>query len=126
MSRTPSPRTSPVQRSARLAASHRRCRAAAAVVVGRRDWVILGFEVVHGRSPSSVEAQRPDAVADALGALADAEPLPGHELPRTDDLLAGDFTGWRKLTALDDEDQARYAEWPATSASGRSTTASSS
>ena len=71
------------------------------------DWVILGFEVVHGRSPEL--PWKPEdlrAVADAVGALADAEPLPGHALPRTDDQLAEDFTGWRKLHALDARDQA--------------------
>jgi len=75
------------------------------------DWVILGFEVVHGRSPEL--PWKPEdlrAVADALGALADAEPLPGHQLPRTDDQLVDDFTGWRKLHALDAESQARYAD----------------
>lgn len=75
------------------------------------DWVILGFEVVHGRSPEL--PWKPDdlrAVADALGALADAEPLPGHQLPRTDDQLAENFTGWRRLDALDDESLGRYAE----------------
>ncbi|WP_028048842.1 phosphotransferase family protein [Cellulomonas sp. URHD0024] len=75
------------------------------------DWVILGFEVIHGRSPELPwKAADLEAVAEALGALGKAEPLPGHQLPRTDDLLADDFTGWRKLTALDDEVQERYAE----------------
>lgn len=75
------------------------------------DWVILGFEVVHGRSPEL--PWRPEdlrAVADAVGALADAEPLPGHSLPRTDDQLAEDFTGWRKLHALDRDSQVQYAD----------------
>ena len=75
------------------------------------DWVILGFEVIHGRSPELPwKPADLKSVADALGALADAEPLPGHELPRTDDLLADDFTGWRKLSALDRSDQEAYAE----------------
>ncbi|WP_456788561.1 phosphotransferase family protein [Cellulomonas sp. P5_C5] len=75
------------------------------------DWVILGFEVVHGRSPEL--PWRPEdlrAVADAVGALADAEPLPGHALPRTDDLLAEDFTGWRKLHTLDADAKREYAD----------------
>ncbi|KQT01418.1 aminoglycoside phosphotransferase [Cellulomonas sp. Leaf395] len=75
------------------------------------DWVILGFDVVHGRSPEL--PWKPEdlrAVADAVGALADAEPLPGHTLPRTDDQLAEDFTGWRKLHALDDETKREYAD----------------
>jgi aminoglycoside phosphotransferase (APT) family kinase protein len=75
------------------------------------DWVILGFEVVHGRSPEL--PWRPEdlrAVADAVGALADAEPLHGHTLPRKDDQLAEDFTGWRRLHALDRETQRQYAD----------------
>lgn len=62
------------------------------------EWVLLGFEVAHGRSPEL--PWRPEDLAlvlDALQPLADAEPLPGHALPRTDDLLADDFTGWRRL-----------------------------
>ncbi|MBT0995348.1 phosphotransferase [Cellulomonas sp. DKR-3] len=64
------------------------------------EWVVLGFEVVHGRSPEL--PWRPDdlgAVLDAVGALAEAEPLAGHALPRTDDQLAEDFVGWRRLVA---------------------------
>ncbi|MBO3084894.1 phosphotransferase [Cellulomonas sp. zg-ZUI188] len=75
------------------------------------DWVILGFEVAHGRSPEL--PWRPEdlrAVTDAVGALADAEPLPGHSLPRTDDQLADDFTGWRKLHALDAATQNQLAD----------------
>jgi aminoglycoside phosphotransferase (APT) family kinase protein len=70
------------------------------------DWVLLGFEVVHGRSPEL--PWRPDdlrLVADAVGALADVEPLPGHGLPRTDDQLADDFTGWRSMLDLGDADR---------------------
>ena len=66
------------------------------------DWVLLGFEVAHGRSPEL--PWRPEDLAlvlDALQPLADAEPLPGHELPRTDDVLARDFTGWRRLLETD-------------------------
>ncbi len=75
------------------------------------DWVILGFEVVHGRSPELPwKPADLQSVADALGALADAEPLPGHGLPRTDDQLADEFTGWRRLRALDGATQGRYAE----------------
>ena len=62
------------------------------------EWVILGFEVAHGRPPEV--PWRPDElrlVLDALIPLADAEPLPGHDLPRTDVKLANDFTGWRRL-----------------------------
>ncbi|NMM16504.1 MAG: aminoglycoside phosphotransferase family protein [Cellulomonas sp.] len=62
------------------------------------EWVILGFEVAHGRPPEV--PWRPDElklVLDALIPLADTEPLPGHALPRTDVKLASDFTGWRRL-----------------------------
>ncbi len=64
------------------------------------EWVLLGFEAVHGRSP--VLPWRPgdlDEVLETIGRLADAEPLPGHDLPRTDDRLADDFQGWRRLAA---------------------------
>ncbi|WP_218887022.1 phosphotransferase [Cellulomonas oligotrophica] len=67
------------------------------------QWVLLGFEAVHGSSPEL--PWRPDdleRVLAAVDALADAEPVPGHELPRTDDLLAEDFQGWRHLLAADD------------------------
>ncbi|GIG30690.1 phosphotransferase family protein [Cellulomonas marina] len=70
-------------------------------------WVVLGFEVVHGWSPELPwREQDLAAVLDALVPLADAEPLPGHALPRTDDLLAEDFTGWRRLHLLADGDPA--------------------
>ena len=75
------------------------------------DWVILGFEVAHGRSPELPwRADDLRAVTDAVGALADAEPLPGHELPRTDDQLADDFTGWRQLHGLDRATQSQFAD----------------
>ncbi|CAM5791352.1 Aminoglycoside phosphotransferase domain-containing protein OS=Cellulomonas persica OX=76861 GN=CPE01_03590 PE=4 SV=1 [Cellulomonas persica] len=64
------------------------------------DWVVLGFEAVHGRSP--VLPWRPDDLGEVLetvGRLADAEPVSGHTLPRTDDQLADDFQGWRHLAA---------------------------
>ncbi|UJP41352.1 phosphotransferase [Cellulomonas palmilytica] len=64
------------------------------------EWVVLGFEVVHGRSPEL--PWRPDDLGEVLATLtrlAEAEPLPGHALPRTDDLLAEDFQGWRRLAA---------------------------
>lgn len=66
---------------------------------GEEDgWLLLGFESVHGRSPEMPwRASDLADVLDAVDALADAEPLPGHGLPRTDDLLADDLTGWRRL-----------------------------
>jgi len=72
------------------------------------DWVILGFDVVHGRSPE-LPWQPGDlaGVLDAVSSLSQAEPLPGHQLPRTDDQLAEDFTGWRKVAAMDGAEQDR-------------------
>ncbi len=75
------------------------------------EWVVLGFEVAHGRSPEL--PWRPDdlgAVLDALAQLADVEPLPGHRLPRSDDLFADDYTGWRKLAMLPDDERALVAQ----------------
>lgn len=74
------------------------------------DWLLLGFESVHGRSPEM--PWRPSDLADvldAVDALADAEPLPGHRLPRTDDLLADDLTGWRRLSHGPASDRALLA-----------------
>lgn len=72
------------------------------------DWVILGFDVVHGRSPELPwNSDDLTAVLDAVARLADAEPLPGHTLPRTDDQLATEFTGWRKIAAMDPSEQDR-------------------
>ncbi len=62
------------------------------------EWVILGFDAVQGRQPELPwRADDLHLVLTAVDALADAEPLPGHGLPRTDDQLAHDFTGWRSL-----------------------------
>lgn len=75
------------------------------------EWVIIGMDVVHGRSP--LLPWRPDdlaAVLAALDRLAEAEPLPGHALPRSDDRLADDFTGWRKFEALPLDEQHRRAD----------------
>lgn len=65
------------------------------------DWVLLGFEVAAGRPP--LLPWRPDELAvvlRALDTLAEAEPLPGHELRPTAELLTGDFTGWTRIAAL--------------------------
>lgn len=75
------------------------------------EWVLLGFEVVHGRAPET--PWRPadlDLALDALAVLADAEPRPGHQLPSTDVALAADFTGWRKLHAAPLELRQQAAE----------------
>ena len=62
------------------------------------EWVLLGFESVHGRSPQMPWTREDLAdVLATLDTLAEAEPLPGHALPRTDDLLDDEFTGWRRL-----------------------------
>jgi len=64
------------------------------------EWVLLGFEVAHGRPPET--PWRPadlDLALDALAVLADAAPMPGHQLPSTDVSLAADFTGWRTMLA---------------------------
>jgi len=72
------------------------------------DWVILGLDVVPGRSPHIPwHPNDLTAVLEAVGRLAEAEPLEGHTLPRTDEQLAQDFTGWRRIAALDDAEQAR-------------------
>jgi aminoglycoside phosphotransferase (APT) family kinase protein len=62
------------------------------------EWVLLGFEPVQGRSPQMPwDPDDLDRVLAALAGLAEAEPLAGHALPRTDDLLAEEFTGWRHV-----------------------------
>jgi aminoglycoside phosphotransferase (APT) family kinase protein len=75
------------------------------------EWVLLGFEVVHGRAPET--PWRPDdlaAVLKAVAAVGAAPLVDGHDLPRTPDQLADDFTGWRRLAALDADERARIAE----------------
>lgn len=74
------------------------------------QWVILGFDAVHGRSPEL--PWRADDLALVLSAIDDlsrVEPAPGHELPRTDDLLADDFTGWRSMLRAAPADRERVA-----------------
>lgn len=74
------------------------------------DWVLLGFEVAPGRPP--LLPWRPDeleVVLRALDTLAEAEPLPGHGLTSTAELLAGDFTGWATLAALPGDELDRLA-----------------
>jgi aminoglycoside phosphotransferase (APT) family kinase protein len=65
------------------------------------DWVLLGFEVAAGRPPLLPwRADELEVVLRALDTLAEAEPLPGHALIRTEDQLVDDFTGWATLAAL--------------------------
>lgn len=69
------------------------------------DWVLLGFEVAPGRPP--LLPWRPDElelVLRALDTLAEAEPLAGHELRPTAQMLAGDFTGWERIAARPADD----------------------
>lgn len=76
------------------------------------DWVLLGFEVAAGRPPLLPwRADELEVVLWALDTLADAEPLPGHALPRTPDLLADDFRGWSRIAALPGADLDRLAGW---------------
>lgn len=73
-------------------------------------WVILGFDAVHGRSPEL--PWRADDLALVLAAiddLAHCEPTPGHALPRTDDQLAEDFTGWRRMLRAAPAERERVA-----------------
>ncbi len=62
------------------------------------EWVLLGFESVRGHSPE-LPWKRSDLeqVLDTVDRLAQARPLPRHPLPSTAELLAADFTGWRRL-----------------------------
>ncbi|WP_448061523.1 phosphotransferase family protein [Cellulomonas hominis] len=70
------------------------------------EWVLLGFEVCPGRPPELPwDPHELRLVLDALVPLAAARPLPGHTLPRTEDLLAADFQGWRSLRARPDVEQ---------------------
>jgi aminoglycoside phosphotransferase (APT) family kinase protein len=73
-------------------------------------WVLLGFDAVHGRSPEL--PWRADDLALVLGAIGDlsrCEPVPGHALPRTDDQLADDFTGWRRVLRATSAERERVA-----------------
>lgn len=74
------------------------------------EWVLLGFEVAHGRSPEV--PWRPETLEAVLAAVATVATAPlaeGHGLPRLADLLADEFTGWHKLAALDAEQRERLA-----------------
>ncbi len=72
------------------------------------DWVIVAFEVAHGRAPEQPWRSEDLAqVLDALVALARVElPFPSL-LPRYDEEMATAFTGWRTL--LRDPELARIA-----------------
>ncbi|MCL2465560.1 MAG: aminoglycoside phosphotransferase family protein [Micrococcales bacterium] len=62
------------------------------------EWVLLGFDAVHGRTPE-IPWRRGDLdlVLATLDTLGRATPQPGYPLPRTVDLLADEFTGWSRL-----------------------------
>ena len=75
------------------------------------DWVLLGFEVVHGRSPEIPwQADDLEAVLAALDVLGGTEPLAGHALLPAHDQLGEAFTGWRSLAAMDREPQDALVE----------------
>lgn len=62
------------------------------------EWVLAGFESVHGRSPELPWRRSDlDQVLGVVDVLSHAQPRPGRPLPRTVDLLADEFTGWRRL-----------------------------
>ncbi|HEY0117423.1 MAG TPA: phosphotransferase, partial [Cellulomonas sp.] len=75
------------------------------------EWVLLGFDAVHGRSPE-IPWKRSDLdlVLNAVDALSGARPRPGSPLPRTVDLLADEFTGWCRLRNAPAAVQAELAE----------------
>lgn len=74
------------------------------------EWVLLGFEVSHGRPPLLPwDPEELALVLDSLVPLAGARPLPGHTLEPTERVLATDFTGWRSLARWSAEDRADAA-----------------
>ncbi|UZN04493.1 phosphotransferase [Cellulomonas sp. S1-8] len=75
------------------------------------DWVLLGFDAVHGRSPELPwRADDLALVLSAIDDLARCAPAPGHALPRTEDLLADNFTGWRSVLAAPSDQRGHVAE----------------
>lgn len=73
-------------------------------------WVLLGFDAVAGRSPELPwRADDLALVLSALDDLARCRPAVGHELPRTEELLADDFTGWRSMLHAGRAEQERVA-----------------
>ncbi|OJV79016.1 MAG: aminoglycoside phosphotransferase [Cellulomonas sp. 73-92] len=74
------------------------------------EWVLLGFDAVHGRSPE-IPWKRSDldAVLATVDVLAHAAPLPGRSLPRTADLLADEFTGWCRMRGAAQEVRDEFA-----------------
>ncbi len=75
------------------------------------NWVLLGFDAVHGRSPEL--PWRADDLALVLAAIEDLShcaPVDGHGLPRTDVQLAENFTGWRSLLRASPAERERVAQ----------------
>lgn len=74
------------------------------------EWVLLGFDAVHGRSPE-IPWKRSDLdlVLATLDEISHAQPLPGHPLPRTADLLAEEFTGWCRMRNAPQEVRDEFA-----------------
>ncbi len=64
------------------------------------DWVLLGFAVAHGRPPDLPwRTGELRMVLDTLATVAACEPVRADCLPRAEDALAQDFTGWQRLRA---------------------------
>lgn len=64
------------------------------------EWVLLGFQAVHGRLPAL--PWRPaelDRVLAAVDGLARSRPVPPHPLEPVTRTLADALTGWRRLQA---------------------------
>jgi aminoglycoside phosphotransferase (APT) family kinase protein len=75
------------------------------------EWVLTGWAAVHGRTPQIPwQSAELDAVLAALGSLATLRPRPGHQLASTPDVLAEDFTGWRRLAGSAPAEQRRLAD----------------
>lgn len=74
------------------------------------EWVLLGFDAVHGRSPE-IPWRRADleAVLETVDVLSRAKPRTAGALPRTADLLADEFTGWCRLRSASPDVRAEFA-----------------
>lgn len=73
-------------------------------------WVLLGFDAVHGRSPELPwRADDLALVLSALDELARCTPVAGHALPRIEEQLRDDFTGWRSMQEATPEQREQVA-----------------
>jgi len=74
------------------------------------EWVLLGFESVRGHSPELPWRRSDlDRVLQTVDRLSRTRPRPGCPLPSTAELVAEDFTGWRRLGEASDEVRASFA-----------------